>query len=372
MFALMFVCSLAHAQTSFTDLRFSRFQVADSQWNVNACMNTATCQIYSKNPGIAYRIPWTSGQLSWATGDYIKFELSGNANFPYTARQYTSAGALKSTLGSGKVINAGADYFFFMGSDNNTGQLFSGTVGMNNTAGVTWTGTRNPTIEQMNTSSSNYSATPLASGETAPAPAPPPPALAGGASAAAFSPNQTNTTKLNTFVSRTTGDSQVTIEQIGNFNTTAIVQSGTRNNYSWNNINGSNNSVTVNQSGTAGTIANYAETGITGNNNTVTLTQQSTGGSKSAFVSITNSNNVLQLQQKDSGSHYAEVNLRGGNKTVNVLQQGGAAHRTAVELTGLSTELSLTQSGATQQFYSINFNCATAGGCPKITVTQGQ
>jgi hypothetical protein len=43
-----------------------------------------------------------------------------------------------------------------------------------------------------------------------------------------------------------------------------------------------------------------------------------------------------------------------------------------VVLTGLPVDLSLTQSGSTQNYYSINFNCATVGGCAKITVTQGQ
>jgi hypothetical protein len=42
-----------------------------------------------------------------------------------------------------------------------------------------------------------------------------------------------------------------------------------------------------------------------------------------------------------------------------------------VGLTGMPVELSLTQSGSTQQFYNIQFNCATAGGCAKITVQQG-
>ena len=60
------------AQAAITDIKFGQYQIADSQWNVNACLNTTTCQIYSKNPGTAYKIPWTSGQVSWASGDYVK------------------------------------------------------------------------------------------------------------------------------------------------------------------------------------------------------------------------------------------------------------------------------------------------------------
>ena len=170
---LLLLCSNAFA--ALTDVKFGRYQIADSQWNVNACLNTTTCQIYSKQPGTAYKIPWTNGQVVWAAGDYVQFELSGNGSFPYTAKQYSGAGAVKSTLGSGKIVNMGADYFFFVGSDNNTGQLFSGSSGMANTSGVSWTGTLNPTIAQANTyADSGYSTTPLAAGQTAAPPAPPP------------------------------------------------------------------------------------------------------------------------------------------------------------------------------------------------------
>jgi hypothetical protein len=156
-----------------TDIKFGRYQIADSQWNVSACLNTTTCQIYSKQPGTAYKIPWTSGQVQWATGDYVKFDLSGNGSFPYTAKQYDSAGNVKSILGNGKIVNMGPDYFFFVGSDNNTGQLFSGSSGMSNTSGVSWTGTLNPTVAQANTyANASYSTTPLAPGQTAAPPAP--------------------------------------------------------------------------------------------------------------------------------------------------------------------------------------------------------
>jgi len=158
---------------AFTDIKFGQSQVADSQWNVNACLNTTTCQIYSKQPGVAYKIPWTSGQLSWSAGDYIQFELSGNISYPYVAKQFTSLGILKAVVGTGKIVNMGPDYFFFVGNDNNTGQLFSGTSGMNNTSGVTWTGTLNPTTQQADSyANATYSATPLAAGQTA---GPPPP-----------------------------------------------------------------------------------------------------------------------------------------------------------------------------------------------------
>jgi len=196
--ALLFLCSNAYAD--LTDIKFGQSQIADSQWNVNACLNTTTCQIYSKNPGTAYKIPWTSGQVSWASGDYVKFSASGNASFPYTATQYTSAGAVKATLGNGKIVNMGPDYFFFVGSDNNTGQLFSGSSGMNNTSGVSWTGTLNPTVQQANTyANATYSTVPLTAGQTATTtPSSPPPAPVAPANLGFESGNTTSWTISNT------------------------------------------------------------------------------------------------------------------------------------------------------------------------------
>ena len=53
-------CNKSYA-TGLTDLKFGQAQIADSQWNVSACTQTATCQIYSTNPGTAYKIPWMCG-----------------------------------------------------------------------------------------------------------------------------------------------------------------------------------------------------------------------------------------------------------------------------------------------------------------------
>jgi hypothetical protein len=166
LFALMFLCSSSWA--ALTDIKFGRNQIADSQWNVSACLNTTTCQIYSKQPGTMYRIPWTNGMWSWQTGQYVQFSLTGNGSFPYEGKVYNSNGTLAGTIGTGKIVNMGPDYFFFVGSDNNTGQLFSGSSGMNNTSGVSWTGTRNPTISQADAyANATYSTVPLSAGQTA-------------------------------------------------------------------------------------------------------------------------------------------------------------------------------------------------------------
>lgn len=197
-----------------------------------------------------------------------------------------------------------------------------------------------------------------------------------GGSAASFSADPTKVNSVNAFINRITADSKVFVEQIGNSNTTTINQTGTRNNYVDYFVNGSFNNVSVVQSGSATTQVNYIDlsigtAGVSSNSNTVNLTQQSTGGGKAIFATVSGSNNSLTVLQKDGGSHWADITLTGGNKTVDVTQQGSASHMTKIELTGQPTSLNLTQSGSTQQFYSIQHNCATAGGCAAITVTQG-
>lgn len=169
LFVAMFMLLVSRCSyAALTDIKFGQSQIADSQWNVNACLNTTTCQIYSKQPGTMYKIPWTTGQWSWQAGQYVQFSLTGNASYPYEGKVYNSNGTLAGTIGTGKIVNMGPDYFFFVGNDNNTGQLFSGSSGMANTSGVSWTGTLNPTIQQAdNYANATYSTVPLTAGQTA-------------------------------------------------------------------------------------------------------------------------------------------------------------------------------------------------------------
>ena len=198
-----------------------------------------------------------------------------------------------------------------------------------------------------------------------------------GGSSASFSEDATKSASVTAFKNRVTADSKVLIEQIGNSNTIIVEQTGTKNNYVNYFGNGSSNNITINQHGNNSTAANYIDlqvgtAGTSSNSNTVNLSQQSTGGTKAVFATISGSNNSLTIAQKDGGSHWADITLSGGSKTVDVTQQGSANHMTKIELSGQPTSLNLTQSGTTQQFYSIQHNCATAGGCAAITVTQGQ
>lgn len=369
---LLLWCNTAWA-TSFTDLTFGRYQIADSQWNVSACTTTSTCQIYSTNPGTMYKIPWYNGQWNWQTGQYVKFVLTGNATNPYEGRVYNSNGTLAGVIGTGHIVNMGVDasgkaLFFFVGNDNNTGQLFSANYGFAGTGGYTWTGTLNPTVAQVDSFAASYgTTTPLASGQTYTAA----PSLCCGGSSSAFTPDSTHTIKLNTFNNRGTADSRVYVEQIGNDNTININQTGTRNNSVTYTGNGSFNSIDVTQSSTSPTATNYTEVTVNGNSNNIDLIQNSTGGTKSAFVTVSDNNNTVNINQKDSGNHYLNLNLSGGNKSADILQQGAGNHQADITLTGAGARsINLIQQGTTAQSYSINSSCAS--NCQTISVTQGQ
>jgi hypothetical protein len=364
-------CNKSYA-TGLADLKFGQSQIADSQWNVSACTQTATCQIYSTNPGTAYKIPWYSGQIQWAAGDYIQFQAwTPDPNNPWVAIQYAANGTQKEVMGTGHIINMGNDYFFFVGNDNNTGQLFSMTSGLSSSAGMSWTGTLNPTAAQVDAYAANGSTTPLAAGQTAAPPGPPP--LCCGGSSQPFSANSTYVTSIQNFHSRATNDSKVYVNQVGSFNSTIIEQTGTKDNYASYVSTGDNNNVTINQHSNNPNSLNYTDLHVLGNQNAVNITQQSTGGMKGAFVTVNDNNNSITLQQKDSGNHWADIMVSGNGKTVDILQQGSAGHMASVQLTGPQpASLNLQQSGSTQQFYAIQSNCTTVGGCAPITVQQGK
>lgn len=382
-FWLALLCVLGNARaTGITDIAFGRYQIADSQWNVSACMYTATCQIYSTAPGTMYTIPWYNGQWNWQAGQYVKFSLTGDATNPYEAKVYNADGTLAGTVGTGHIINMGVDsaghaLFFFVGNDNNTGQLFSTNYGFSGTSGYTWTGTLNPTTAQVDSFATNYgSTTPLSPGQTYTS-TPTAPTLCCGGSAAQFNADAGKVARVASFMSRTTADSQVYIEQIGNLNTITVEQAGSKNNSAAYIGNGSFNTVNILQVSQNSSQTNYTEIGVSGNNNEVGIKQRTTSGetasfTKGVFANIAGNNNGLIVDQRNTGNHYLEVDLTGGNKHVDVTQTGSATQMARIVLSGSPVDLSLTQGGSTQNFYSINFNCATAGGCAKISVTQGQ
>lgn len=402
-FLLLSICVSAHSQaTGLSDLKFGRYQIADSQWNVSACLYTSTCQIYSKNPGTAYKIPWYNGQLSWATGDYVAFTATGDATNPWNAVQYNANGTVKAVMGTGHIINMGSDFFFFVGNDNNTGQLFSMTSGMNSTAGLTWTGTLNPTVSQVNTLAANGSTTPLDSGATY-TPVPAGPTIeggtitqtnaptnqiitSGGGSAAGYTGTQQ--TRVETWTNSVQSyNNELYIEQTyGENNTINVTQSGVKNRIDFtldgngNSVNltqeGSNylraqvpgwgNNVTVNQSNSVTT--NYAETKIQGNGNTVNHLQ--TGNANQVlFSTVTGDINTVNTTQTGTAGHYAETKLTGNWNNVKVDQSGSAQNKANIDVTnaGGPATVDLQQTGGKN--FTIIQTCVNPAGC-STTVRQ--
>ena len=376
MFSILCITTLSQA-TGLVDLKFGQYQIADSQWNVQSCTQTATCQIYSKNPGIAYMIPWYNGQLSWAAGDYVAFVLTGDAANPYNAIQYSANGTQKAIMGTGHIINMGSDYFFFVGNDNNTGQLFSMTQGFTDTSGVTWTGTLNPTTTQVDQYAANGSTTPLAAGQTvtptgptieggtitqANAPANQTITSGGGSSAGPTAPQTTRYNAWNNGVQAT--DNYLYIEQVsGNYNTVNITQSGTKNTMDLG-INGSSNSVNATQTG-----ANYLNALVQGNTNAVTSLQTNTSGTHYQETKImTGNSNTISVTQKDNGNSLMFNTITGNNNTITAVQEGAGSHYLENKLTGNGNSVLANQSGATAN--KANIDLTNAGGPASVDLQQ--
>jgi hypothetical protein len=201
--------------------------------------------------------------------------------------------------------------------------------------------------------------------------APAAPVLCCGGSSSSFNASPSNVTKVQSFATRNTNDSQVYIDQIGNDNEITVNQTGTKNNYTEYNSSGSFNTVNISQTGNSSTTANYVELNVNGDSNIVNLTQQSTGGAKGIYATVNDDNNNVTVLQKDGGNAYLNLSLSGGNKTVDITQRGSANHMADITLSGAGARsLNLNQQGSVQQFYSINSSCASS--CQAITVIQGQ
>ena len=377
-FLLFFVCSLA--QAAITDLKLSTAQIFDVQWYISAGKLNASGfnYIYSSinyATQTASAARWTAAQTADAgsNGRYIGFFASTTNPGTYGMAVFNSDGTKYKIINNTGSFRALANGAIFYNGNGMWGTLITTGAGYNLGGSGQFTITQEyPTNTQLQ-AYTPPSSTPLAAGQTA---APAAPALCCGGSSAAFSANTTNVAKVMAFTNRTTADTKVSIEQIGSSNTILVNQEGTVNNYAKYYSTGSNNNISIRQQANTAGQTNYVDLTVTGNSNTVDIRQQTTNETntfgKGVFASIADNNNTLTITQKNGGAHYADVALAGGNKHVDITQQGNGNHMAKVGLTGMPTDLSLTQSGNTQQSYSINFNCATSGGCPKITVTQGQ
>jgi len=212
-----------------------------------------------------------------------------------------------------------------------------------------------------------------------------------------------------------TGDNfNLDIEQIGYSNIVEMYNSyyvDSNNNvwYMTGMINGSSNTVNIEQNRVAGIKENvvsigavegygnalhikqgYAQNGNTwanahggnfmgiaigGDNNTVHHTQSAgkisdlTEGHES-YIHIGSNDNYVVVDQHEGGSQFLEVNILSDDNTVEVTQKGTGSHTAAIQLDGLyGTDISLTQDSQVNQGYTIQQYCMTVDGCA-VTVVQ--
>ncbi len=172
---------------------------------------------------------------------------------------------------------------------------------------------------------------------------------------------QTNAITSNSIYIQNIGDNNtVNIEQFSRFNAIRGVN-GSQSML----INGSNNSITINQ-GTATTILgnNLAEVSVTGSNNTVSLTQQHNG--KYTELVMNGTGNQLTAQQKDAGGKSAFFNVLGNSNVVTTLQQGTGNHFLDISAPYGGLNATITQDGAAQKLFKLVINNPGIG----VTVSQ--
>lgn len=146
-------------------------------------------------------------------------------------------------------------------------------------------------------------------------------------------------------------DNSITVEQIGNYNTTTITQDG------------SGHSASVKLG--AGSDVDYT---------TISIVQQN--AAKTANIEIKNGvSNAVSLQQSGAGNHTASIqNLSGSGNSINITQQGDGNHEfNVINTTGTTNNantINATQSGGvgSDKWFNIWMNGATGAN---VNVQQG-
>jgi len=385
----------ALSSSAFTGVHFGPSQVADTQWNVNACMNTTTCQVYSTLPGVTYE---TGSRLTIGATQYITFipNTGGDSStYPWTMILVNADGTF-TALGTGRILVEGVDssghiFLFFTNSTLN-GTLLSGNVGLTG-QGATFTGTHNPSATATNTLAGGMSATPLSAGQTggtggAVAPTPV------STSNSVITTTSTNGATVNTYsqpVTITTwSDGTTTTDNngsatlisstiTGSSGGTTTGQQNDINAFNSNAINGSgiyirqsgnNDIINIQQIGTHNLIGgvNTQFAAVQNSNNNINIKQGNGNGSKNELDMslIGGSNNLTVTQSYDvngtsAGNNYQKVNVNGFSNTVTTSQtnDGGLqGHFAEIDVTGNYNSVSVTQSNNTQKqaFVSANGN----------------
>lgn len=196
-----------------------------------------------------------------------------------------------------------------------------------------------------------------------PAPTPPEPTypLAAISNSQSVKIQQTNAVTNNKIYIENYGNNNtVTIEQFSNYNEVRGINGNPAMV-----INGSDNTVTINQ-GTASTTVgkNLAEIAITGSGNIVSLTQQH--NSKYAEVVANGTGNNIAAQQNGNGAKSAFFNVLGNSNAVTAVQQGTGNHFLEINAPHGGLNANITQDGSSNKQFQLIINNPGIG----VTVQQ--
>ena len=153
------------------------------------------------------------------------------------------------------------------------------------------------------------------------------------------------------------------IDVNGNSNNVDIVQNTNQNAVV--NITGASNTLDLEQIHLNNSGSHYSKVTVNGSSNSLTIDQKETGD-KILFLDVDSSNNV-QVDQKGTGDHYLNIILTDSH-TLDITQDGSGDHDAHINLSGNNTSITLTQDSSTDQNYYLEQNCASTS-C-SATVTQ--
>lgn len=368
---MLTMCLSAYSQAlTFSDLKFSKYQFSDAQWDVGACMYSNTCNIYGLS-GIG--TTWNTGSpVPISTTQYIKFVASGDPNNPWHMYLYNSNGSVAQDLGLGRLAIQGDDtaghHFFFFTNDQWNGTVFSLSYGFSNSNGFSFTGTGSPTVPQTNTFAAGGSSAPLASGQSVQ------PAQPAAPTAVSSSTTVTGSSSANTqsgIVTTTTTRTDTLMSDGSHVITTNTSSSTTP--WPWymtigggsvsnNIVVNTTSNITVPQQTKVDAWTNKTVTDgnkiyidqVYGDGNTFTMLQE---GSKNLInTTMHGSNNNVTARQgvQGVGQNEMKLSFEGNNNVVNLNQSrdtqgnvvGGNGHYLAVELGGWGTNLTVQQTNA--------------------------
>lgn len=170
------------------------------------------------------------------------------------------------------------------------------------------------------------------------------------------------------FCSTSWAQNSVYITQATGTNNSVTVSQSGHNNFDLSLV-GNNNLIYVTQSNT--TSVNNVNLTVNGNNDSITLSQL-TGG-KTANVTINGNYNTISETQKGTGSHISTITLVGNDNNIDILQQGSSKQTLTLNLTnaGGPNIISTSQNGNEgSHTYSLTQTCSNPVGC-RATVRQG-